>query len=503
MPSDATHFDLLVIGGGVNGCAIARDAAGRGLSVLLAEQGDLAQGTSSASSKLIHGGLRYLEQYEFRLVREALAEREVLLANAPHIVRPLRFVLPHNAQMRPAWMLRAGLFLYDHLGGIRAGARLPGSRGLDLRHDSAGEPLQPAYTKGFSYADCGTDDARLVVLNALDAAERGAQVRTRTRVARAERRDGAWSVTLRPERGAETTVRASALVNAAGPWVAGVMRQALGRAGYAHLRLVKGSHVVFPQLYEGEHAYILQNQDGRVVFAIPYLGRYTLVGTTDVPYEGDPAAAAVHPDEVSYLCDAVNRYFARPVAPELVLWRFAGVRPLYEDRSAAASKVSRDWVLELDDDAGQAPLLAVIGGKLTAHREVAEAACKRLAPFFPELAEPWTRHAPLPGGDVPGGDIAAYRAAFRAAHPWLPSGVAGRWSDAYGTRAGRVVGDARTLAGLGRDFGGGLFEREVRYLMDAEWARTAEDILWRRTKLGLALGTEQARALAAWMAQPR
>jgi glycerol-3-phosphate dehydrogenase len=491
---------LLVIGGGVNGCAIARDAAGRGLSVLLAEQGDLAQGTSSASSKLIHGGLRYLEQFEFRLVREALAEREVLLANAPHIVRPLRFVLPHDAGRRPAWMLRAGLFIYDHVGGR---GRLPGSRGIDLASDPAGPPLQPRFRKGFTYADCRTDDARLVILNAKDAAERGAEIRTYTHALGASRTDGLWEVTLQPmPEGEPYLVRARALVNAAGPWIAQVMAQTLKRPGYRHLRLVKGSHLLFPRLYEGSHAYILQNTDGRVVFAIPFLDRYTLIGTTDVPYTGDPGRAAIEPGEARYLCDAVNRYFARALHPGQAVWSFAGVRPLYDDRAAAASRVSRDWVLELEADKGRAPLLAVIGGKLTAHRQVAEQALERLAPFLGPLGPPWTHDAPLPGGDIPGGDVAAYLSALRVGHPWLPEELARRWVDAYGTRARLLLAEARTQEALGRHFGAGLYQREVEYLIREEWARTAEDLLWRRTKLGLEFTQEQTHALEQWLAQP-
>jgi glycerol-3-phosphate dehydrogenase len=507
--------DLLVIGGGINGCAVARDAAGRGLAVVLAEQGDLAQGTSSASSKLIHGGLRYLEQYEFRLVREALAEREVLLANAPHLVRPLRFVLPHNASMRPGWMIQIGLFIYDHLGGRR---RLPGSYGFWLRRDPAGLPLKPEFRRAFSYADCRTDDSRLVVTLALDATERGASILTRTRVESARREGGQWRVTLRPmPLGACYVVRARAIVNAAGPWIGGLMHEAFGSRAQAHLRLVKGSHLVFPRLYEGDFAYILQNTDRRVVFAIPYLGRYTLVGTTDVPFSGDPARVTVDPAEAQYLCAAINRYFNAQVRPEQAVWSFSGVRPLAEDppvngQSTASAQpaaqpppatVSRDWKLELDVEDGRAPLLSLIGGKLTAHREVAEHVLKRLQPYLPKMHGPWTRHAPLPGGDMPREGLAAFQKEFHARHPWLPADLAARWVAAYGTRAERVVGNAARVEALGRHFGAGLYQREVEYLIAQEWARTAEDVLWRRSKLGLEISAAEAAALGAWLAAER
>jgi glycerol-3-phosphate dehydrogenase len=498
--------DLLVIGGGINGCAVARDAAGRGLSVVLAEQGDLAQGTSSASSKLIHGGLRYLEQYEFRLVRGALAEREVLLASAPHLVRPLRFVLPHNASMRPGWMIRIGLFFYDHMGGRK---RLPGSYGFWLRGDPAGVPLKSQYRRAFSYADCRTDDARLVVTLARDAAERGASILTRARVESARREGGQWRITLGPQpTGAPYELRARAIVNAAGPWIGGVVHAVFGSHAQAHLRLVKGSHLVFPKLYEGDFAYILQNTDRRVVFAIPYLERYTLVGTTDVPFSGDPAQVTVDPAEEQYLCDAINRYFQAQVGPEQAVWRFAGVRPLAEDAPPAGQSatepspatVSRDWKLELDVEDGRAPVLSLIGGKLTAHREIAEHVLKRLQPFLPRMRGPWTRRAPLPGGDIPREDLAAFKVEFRARHAWLPPELAGRWVDAYGTRADRVIGNAVSLEALGRHFGAGLYQREVEYLAAEEWARTAQDVLWRRTKLGLELSAAEAAALDDWLA---
>ena len=489
--------DLLIVGGGVNGVGIARDAAGRGLSVLLAEQADLASGTSSASSKLIHGGLRYLEQFEFRLVREALAEREVLLGIAPHIIWPLRFVLPHDRALRPAWMIRVGLFLYDHLTGRR---RLSGSRGVRLAGRPEGAALAAHLRRGFEYSDCWVDDSRLVALNALDAAARGARILTRTRFAGARRQAGAWSVTLQDVvSGAERTVQARAVVNASGPWIARVMQEGFGQREYRHLSLVKGSHIVVPRLHAGSHAYILQHTDRRVIFIIPFLERFSLIGTTDLPYFGDPAEAACTPGEVAYLCEAVNRYLATPVEPRDVLWRFAGVRPLYAEDGVDPSAISREYVLELEGGPGQAPLLSLIGGKITAYRQVAEHALEKLRPWFPHLAPAWSGSAPLPGGDLPGGDAAAFEASLRAGRPWLPAALARRLVRAYGTRVERILAGAGSLEELGRDFGGGLSEREVRYLAEHEWARCAEDILWRRSKLGLVLTPHEARELGRWM----
>jgi glycerol-3-phosphate dehydrogenase len=491
--------DLLIIGGGINGVGIARDAAGRGLSVLLCEQDDLAIGTSSASSKLIHGGLRYLEYYEFRLVREALAEREVLLGIAPHIIWPLRFVLPHDRSQRPAWMLRAGLFLYDHLSGRR---RLLGSRGVRLAGAAEGAGLAPHLRRGFSYWDCWVDDSRLVVLNALDAAEHGAEIRTRTRFMGARREGGLWSATLRDTvTGAVSTVRARALVNAAGPWISRVMQEGFGRQDYSHLALVKGSHIVVPRVHGGDHAYILQHPDKRVVFIIPFLERFSLIGTTDVPFIGDPSEAACTPGEVAYLCEAVDRYLAKPVKPEDVVWSFAGVRPLYAEDESNPSAISREYVLELDGAPELPPLLSLIGGKITAYRQVAEHALDKLRPWFPTLGARWSATAPLPGGDLSGGDFNAYVAALQGRYPWLPAELARRLVRAYGSRAERLLAGAQRMEDLGRPFGGGLYEREVRYLVEAEFARSAEDILWRRSKLGLFLTPREAEALALWMAE--
>jgi glycerol-3-phosphate dehydrogenase len=483
--------DLLVIGGGINGAGIARDAAGRGLKVLLAEQGDLAQGTSSASTKLIHGGLRYLEYYEFRLVREALKEREVLLANAPHIIWPLRFMLPHADHLRPAWMIRLGLFLYDHIGGRE---RLPASRGVDLRSDPAGAPLKPEFRRGFYYSDCWVEDSRLVVLNAVDAAERGAQVLTRTRAVSARPFAGGWRAELQERSGARRAVLARGLVNAAGPWVAGVADAVIGRPLDEPIRLVKGSHIVVPRLFEGEHAYILQNEDRRIVFAIPYERRFTLIGTTDLNYLGDPAAVAIEAEEIAYLCAVVGRYFRKAVRPEDVVWTYSGVRPLYDDRSESASAVTRDYVLRLDVPEG-APLLSVYGGKITTYRKLSEHAMEKLAPHFPKLGRPWTAAAPLPGGDIPNADFERFLFALRQERGWLPEPLARRWARAYGTRVEAMLGGADGLGGLGRHYGDDLYQCEIDHLTTSEWARSSIDILWRRSKLGLHLQPGTVAAL--------
>lgn len=493
--SDRT-VDLLVIGGGINGTGIARDAAGRGLSVVLCEKADLAMATSSASTKLIHGGLRYLEYYEFRLVREALMEREVLLASAPHIIWPLRFVLPHNRELRPAWMIRAGLFLYDNLGGRK---RLPGSSGVDLRRDPVGRPLKDDLKKGFIYSDCWVEDSRLVVLNAVDAQERGAEILTRTRCVSARRADGVWEAVLEDVRsGARRTVRARALVNAAGPWVSDVAGRTLGRNEATQVRLIKGSHIVVPKLFEGDQAYILQNADRRIVFAIPYERDFTLVGTTDIPFEGDPADVRISGDETEYLCGIISQYFKRAITPSDVVWTYSGVRPLYDDAAESASAVTRDYVLELDDAGGQPPLLSVFGGKITTYRRLAEHAMEKLQGHFPSAGGPWTRDAALPGGDMPGADFDRFLAELRARHPWLPAALARRYARAYGTRTEAVIGSARGLNDLGMHFGDDLYEAEVDYLTAREWAGTAEDILYRRSKLALHLSNDTKAALEAW-----
>ncbi len=482
-------FDLAIVGGGVNGCGIARDAAGRGLSVFLCEMGDLAGGTSSRSTKLIHGGLRYLEQYDFRLVREALREREVLWAIAPHIVRPLRFVLPYQQGLRPAWMLRAGLFLYDHLGGRQ---RLPGTRVLDLAVDSAGAPLKPGlFATGFEYSDCWVDDARLVVLNARDAAERGAVIRTRTRAVAASREPDMWQLTVADAgSGERATIAARVLVNAAGPWVGSIASAALGIEQLGRVRLVQGSHIVVPKLFDHDRAYIFQRPDGRIVFAIPYEGAFTLIGTTDRDYTGDPAAVSATSEEIAYLCEAAGAAFARSVLPADVVWSYSGVRPLYDDGASDAKSASRDYVLEMDDEAGAAPALSVIGGKITTYRRLAEAALERLAAHLPArkgLAAGWTGTTPLPGGEFAPDELPALTQRLMRSHPFLEAAHAARLVRAYGARAARVLGGAKSAADLGRHFGATLTEVEVRYLIAQEWAVTAEDVLWRRSKLGLHL----------------
>ncbi len=470
-------YDLLIIGGGINGTGIARDAAGRGLSVCLVEQDDLAGHTSAASTKLIHGGLRYLEYYEFRLVREALAERERLLAIAPHIVWPMRFVLPLGAGMRPAWMIRAGLFLYDHIGGKRS---LPGSRAVRLEAGGLGAGLAEQGGRAFAYSDCWVEDSRLVVLNAVDAAERGASIRTRTRLVSARREGGAWHAVLASE-GGEEAVQARMVVNAAGPWVGQVLAGALGQNAAARTRLVKGSHIVVKRLYEGEHAYLLQNPDKRVIFVIPYEQGFSLIGTTDLPWDSDAGHVEISAEETAYLCDAVTRWTARPVTPADVVWSYSGVRPLHDDGAESASAVTRDYVLELDAPEGAPPALSIYGGKITTYRRLAEAALAKLG----ISGASWTGTAPLPGGDLPGADFPRFLADLRAAYPFLPADLAHRLARAYGTRVTAMLGAAKTLGELGRDLGGGLTQAELVYLRDREFARTAEDVLWRRSKLGL------------------
>jgi len=483
-------YDLLVVGGGINGVAIARDAAGRGFRVLLCEKGDLAAATSSASSKLVHGGLRYLEHGDFRLVRESLAEREVLLCMAPHLVRPMRFVLPQGPGSRPRWLVRAGLFLYDRLGGARS---LPGARALDLRHDPLGAPLRTAGA-GFVYADCRVDDARLTVTTARDAAERGAVILTRTALIAAHRETDGWRATLQPEDGAAREIAARVLVNAAGPWVLDAQRLA-GLSSGAALRLVKGSHIVVPRLYEGDHAYLLQNDDRRIVFVIPFEREFSLIGTTELPFTGDPASVAVSEEEVAYLCDAVARWFERPPLPADVVWRYAGVRPLYEDRARSASAVTRDYVFDLDTSGP--PALSIFGGKLTTHRRLAEHALARLMPYLPEAGPAWTAQSLLPGGaDFPPGGTASLAAELARDHPTIDAANAERLAQSYGS-------DARSILGgpPGHEFGHGFCEAELRWLIEREWARSVEDVLWRRTKLGLVMKPVEAQQIAAFLAR--
>ena len=478
--------DMLVIGGGINGAGIARDAAGRGLSVALVEKDDLAQHTSSASTKLVHGGLRYLEQYEFRLVRESLAEREVLLANAPHIVWPLRFVLPHHAGLRPRWMLRAGLFLYDHIGGRRT---LAGSSAVSL-DDGV---LQDRFRHGFAYSDCWVEDARLVVLNAIDARERGAAVLTRTAVTGLERHADRWVASLSDG----GRIEARAAVNAAGPWVDDIAALATQGRAAQRVRLVKGSHIVVPRKHERDHAYIFQHTDGRVVFALPYQHAFTLIGTTDIPFDGNRDRVEISREELTYLCAAASEYFREPVCEADVVSTYAGVRPLYDDHAASSSTVTRDYVLEIDANEG-APLLNIYGGKITTYRKLAEHALEQLAPHL-ATGPAWTRHVPLPGGDMADG-FERFVTALWAARPWLPASMARRLARAYGTRCTAIFGKATSLGDLGQHFGGDLYEAELYYLREAEFARSAEDVLWRRSKLGLHLPAATAGAIEAWFA---
>jgi glycerol-3-phosphate dehydrogenase len=496
-------FDLAIIGGGINGCGIARDAAGRGLSVLLCEAQDLAQGTSSRSTKLVHGGLRYLEQYDFRLVRESLKEREVLWRIAPHIIKPMRFVLPHLEGMRPAWLLRTGLFIYDHLGGRE---RLPGTQVLDLTTHEAGKPLKAdTFTTGFEYSDCWVDDARLVVLNAMDAAERGADIRTRTRVVDARPDGNVWRLSLANAHGvAARQAIARVLVNAAGPWVADVLAGALHRNARADVRLVQGSHIVVPKLFDHDRAYLLQSPDGRVVFAIPYESDFTMIGTTDHDVGREPGEATATAEEIAYLCKTASSFFCTQIQPSSVIWSFAGIRPLHDDGSGAASKASRDYVLELEAHPEAPPLLTIIGGKITTYRKLAEHALETLAPVLPRhvgLAEGWTGSAPLPGGDFEVDALSGVAGEIRRTHAYVTDTEAQRFAITYGTRALRMLQAVRSRAELGQDFGHGLTEAEVRYLIAHEWARTADDILWRRSKLGLRFSSEEAAALTAFMAK--
>lgn len=516
--SDTT--DLFIIGGGINGCGIARDAAGRGLSVTLAEKGDLAQATSSASTKLFHGGLRYLEYLEFRLVREALREREVLLRNMPHISWPMRFVLPLNPDMRfdtdtpvsrmlalmmpwakgrrPAWVIRLGLFLYDHLGGREI---LPGTRTLDLTRDPAGAPLRPEFRKAYEYSDCWVQDSRLVVLNARDAAERGARILTRTEVLAARRAGGLWQIDCRDGAGRETTHRTRMLVNAAGPWVSQILHERIHVEVSARIRLVRGSHIVTRRLFDHDRAYFLQGLDGRIIFAIPYEEEFTLIGTTDVEHPDPDTPPVCTEEEKRYLLDFANLYFRKPVSEADIVWTYSGVRPLYDDGAKSATAATRDYVLKLDtDEDGRAPLLDVFGGKITTYRRLAEAALDKARPFFPALKGPWTARAPLPGGAFPVGGVEDQIAALLARAPFLGRAWARRLVRAYGTEAREIVGGAKTAADLGEDFGVTLTEAEVRWQMQHEFARTAEDVVWRRTRLGLRMGADQIARLEAWMA---
>jgi len=496
--------DVLVVGGGINGAGIARDAAGRGLSVLLCEQDDLASHTSSASTKLIHGGLRYLEYYEFGLVRKALVEREVLLRSAPHIMWPLRFVMPHARGQRPAWLIRAGLFLYDRLAKREI---LPASHGVDLTRHVAGQALQPQFKRGFVYSDGWVDDARLVVLNAIDAAEKGATILTRTRCTALARAGERWQVTLLQGDGRELAVRARSVVNAAGPWTAAFLRQAAPAAPHRHLRLIKGSHIVVQRLFAHDHAYIFQHPDGRIVFAIPYEHDFTLIGTTDLDYQGDSGKVEIDDEEISYLCELSSYYFSKPVTPADVVWTYAGVRPLVEDAAADAKAVTRDYRFELEQDG--APLLSVFGGKITTFRKLAEEAMDMLAPLLGNTLPAWTASACLPGGDVFGStpqnravrEFGQFVQGLQREYAWLPAPLVARYARAYGTRIHLLLDGRADVAAMGEEIAAGLYAAEVDYLRRHEWAVSAADILWRRSKLGLHLPRETADRLDAWLSQ--
>jgi len=488
-------YDIAIVGGGINGCGIARDAAGRGLSVHLSEMDDLGSATSSASTKLIHGGLRYLEYYEFRLVRESLIEREVLWRLAPHLVRPLRFVLPHHKGLRPWWFLRLGLFIYDHLGGRKV---LPGTKDLDLRSGPLGEPLGDEFVKGFEYSDCWVDDSRLVVLNAVDAAEKGAVIATQSRCRTARRNGNEWILKIENGRKGESEIRARILVNASGPWVSRFIEESLQRPPPEHVRLVKGSHIVVRRLFGHDQPYIFQNPDGRVIFAIPYERDFTLIGTTDDDFEGDPSGVSIAADEIDRLCGEASRYFTQNVAPNDVVHSFCGVRPLYDESGSRAQAAKRDYVLKVEADGGP-PLLNIFGGKITTYRKLAEHTLEKLSPFLPGLKGAWTKDFPLPGGDFPIGGRQALTGRLGKSHPYLDGHHARRLIDAYGTRAERLLEGVSDAAGLGERFGADLFAREVAYLMDGEWALNAADVVWRRSKLGLRMADEEIARLDAWM----
>ena len=490
-------YDIVVIGGGINGCGIARDAAGRGFSVLLAEKHDLASGTSSASTKLIHGGLRYLEHYEFRLVREALMEREVLWKMAPHIIWPMRFVLPHHKGLRPAWLLRLGLFIYDHLGGRKL---LPATKVLDMKKDAAAEPLKPVFSKAFEYSDCWVNDARLVALNARDAADRGAEIHTRTEVARAQREGETWAVTLRDTSSGKThQVRAGLLVNAAGPWVDKTLRHTVGENDARNVRLVQGSHIVIGRKFDDPRAYFFQNKDGRIIFAIPYEGEFTLIGTTDQDYDGDPGTAAITENEISYLCDAASEYFAEPVARDDVVWTYSGVRPLHDDGASAAQEATRDYVLVEDGSESETRLINVFGGKITTYRRLSEAVLEKIERILGKRGETWTADAPLPGGDFEVMGFDGLVQSLKETYPFLEEPHARRLVRLYGTLARNILKDARAHDDLGKHFGADLYAAEVDYLAANEWAISGEDVAWRRTKCGLRMTQEQLEALDAYL----
>ena len=494
--SEQTIFDVFVIGGGINGCGIARDAAGRGYSVALAEMSDFASGTSSGSTKLIHGGLRYLEHYEFRLVREALMEREVLWAMAPHVIWPMRFVLPfHKGGPRPAWLIRLGLFLYDHIGGRKL---LPATKTLDMTRDPAGAPLKRLFTKAFEYSDGWVDDARLVVLNARDAADRGARIMARTRVVSARREGGRWAIEIEnTATGARETIRARMLVNAAGPWVDRVLSETVGNNDVRNVRLVQGSHIVVKKKFDDPRAYFFQNPDGRIMFAIPYQDEFTLIGTTDRDFTGNPADVRISDAEIDYLCKAASEYFSDPVGREDIVWTYSAVRPLFDDGASKAQEATRDYVLRVEN--GDAPLLNVFGGKLTTYRRLAESALEKIGETIGEKGRKWTAGSQLPGGDFPTGGYNDEVAKLKTRYPFLAASHARRLVRLYGTRAAQLLGNAASEGDLGKHFGADLYAAEVDWLIGQEWALRAEDVLWRRTKLGLKFSRAQTAELEEYM----
>ncbi|HGJ5899218.1 glycerol-3-phosphate dehydrogenase [Arsenophonus apicola] len=486
--------DLIVLGGGINGAGIAADAAGRGLSVLLLEAQDLASATSSASSKLIHGGLRYLEHYEFRLVSEALAEREVLLKLAPHIAFPMRFRLPHQPHLRPAWMIRAGLFLYDHLGKRTS---LPGSKGLKFGKNSV---LKSELTKGFEYSDCWVDDARLVVLNAQEVLRHKGEVRTRTKATRAWRENGLWVVEAEDLRtGKKETWQAKGLVNATGPWVKSFFDEGLQLKSPYGIRLIKGSHIVVPRVHDGSQAYILQNEDHRIVFVIPWMDEFSIIGTTDVEYQGDPKDVHIDNNEIKYLLKVYNDHFKKQLTQQDIVWTYSGVRPLCDDESDSPQAITRDYTLDIHDEQGKAPLLSVFGGKLTTYRKLAEHAIDKLAHYYPNTGKAWTKDATLPGGDIEGCDRDGYAQLLRKRYPWLPEGIALRYARTYGSNSSLILNQAQSLSDLGEAFGHNLYEAELRYLVENEWVTELDDAIWRRTKLGMWLNDDEKQRIKQWL----
>ncbi|UZE98058.1 glycerol-3-phosphate dehydrogenase [Alkalimarinus alittae] len=497
MSLSSSTVDILVVGGGINGTGIAADAAGRGLSVTLCEQADLASATSSASSKLIHGGLRYLEHYEFRLVKEALAERETLLRNAPHLVQPLKFTLPHRPHLRPGWMIRSGLFMYDHLTKRNT---LPSTKSFKFKHQS---PLKASIKKGYQYYDCSVDDSRLVITNAISAARNGAKILTRTKLVKATRAEdkGVWEITLLDVgKNEEYSLFAKALINAAGPWVSQLVTDQINQTPSRNIRLIKGSHIVVPTLHNFEGAFILQNTDKRIVFVIPYHDKFSLIGTTDKEYNGDPSEVSIDDHEIQYLINIVNEHFIAQISKQDIVHSFSGVRPLCDDESSDPSAMTRDYTLTLEDDNSKAPLLSIYGGKITTYRKLAEAAMNKLSPYFTTISGKWTKETPLPGATLATQSLSAIQGVIQEAHPWLPKELLSRYSQSYGLLCLKFIGGCTSLADMGINFGSNLYQNEVDYLVNHEWAKSVEDIIWRRTKLGLIMSQKEVSNLESYFA---